>query len=221
MSLEDNWHSKEQLQAFLLQYGCRESDNLKKLREASATHSCGQMQISPELGQFLKFLIRAAAVKNILELGTFMGYSSLAMAEALPDEGQIVTCDMNHEWTVVARAHFRSAQLDHKIHLRLGDGQDTLIALSKELPRGYFDLAFIDADKKNYLNYYQLVFPLVRQGGVIILDNIFYSGRIFDVHNQKDSTQGIREINAFLKDDPRVEISMLPIDDGITLAWKR
>ncbi|HIP09441.1 MAG TPA: SAM-dependent methyltransferase, partial [Rhodospirillales bacterium] len=159
--------------------------------------------------------------KNILELGTFTGNSSLAMGLALPIDGQIVTCDMEPNYTNIAREHWIKAGIGKKIELRIGLAMSTLDDLIKEGTEDHFDMAFIDANKKDYDQYYERVLTLIRPGGLIVIDNVFWGGRVLDKKNQDKSTRSIRKLNKKILLDQRVSLSMLPFNDGVTLVWKR
>jgi caffeoyl-CoA O-methyltransferase len=159
--------------------------------------------------------------RRCLEVGVFTGYSSLAVALALPDDGRIVACDVSEEWTSVARRYWAEAGVAHKIDLRLAPALETLEALLVEGEAGCFDFAFLDADKENYLRYYEVVLELVRPGGLIVADNTLWSGRVADPANDEASTVALRRFNDFLHRDERVDLSLVPIGDGLTLARKR
>jgi len=199
----------------------RESDLQRRLREETAQLSNASMQVAPEQGQFLGLLVQVLRAKRTLEVGVFTGYSSLATAQALPDDGRIIACDVNREWTDIARRYWREAGLEHKIDLRLGPAVQTLDRLIAEGQAGSFDFAFIDADKANYDNYYERALVLLRPAGLIAIDNVLWHGRPIDESAQDADTQAIRAINAKLQQDQRVSLSLVPIGDGITLAFKR
>lgn len=215
------WNISPMITRYLLEQGIRESLALKRLRLETEKHPYHVMQICPAVGQLLALLIRLMQATRVIEVGTFTGYSAMAMAEALPTTGSLITCDTNLEWTDVAKKHWEAAGLSDRIDLRLGDANLTLAELARTLTPESIDLVFIDANKAGYLGYYQAIFPLLRRGGICVFDDVLYGGRIFDESNQKDSTRGIREINTFLHQDERIELSMLPIDNGLTIAFKR
>lgn len=179
------------------------------------------MQIGPEQGQFMAFLLRLMGAKRCLEIGVFTGYSSLAAALALPEDGRIIACDVSEEWTAIARRYWREAGVEGKIELRLGPALDTLDQLLGEGEAGRFDFAFIDADKENYLSYYERVLPLLRSGGLIAVDNVLWSGRVADPEVADADTVAIRHFNDCLHRDERVDLCVVPIGDGLTLARKR
>ena len=199
----------------------REEPALKQLREDTAALPERIMQILPEEAQLLGLLIRLTGAREVLEVGTFTGYSSLCMARALPADGALVTCDVSEEWTAMARRAWQQAGLHERIELRLGDAMETLDALLLERGPACFDLVFIDADKAHYPQYYEQSLVLTRPGGLIVLDNTLWSGRVTDPTQQDPDTLGVRSVNTTLRDDQRIDLSMLPMADGITLARKR
>ncbi len=211
----------DRLYDYLLRVSLRETDVMRKLREETARMPGAGMQVSPEQAQFMAFLVEATGARNALELGVFTGYSSLAVASALPEGGRLVACDVNDEWTRIAREYWRRANVEERIELRLGNGLDTLDALSREGRNETFDFAFIDADKENYVAYYERCLRLVRRGGIIAFDNVLWSGRVADPADQSASTAALRELNERLTHDTRVSLTMLPIGDGLTLTRKR
>ena len=206
---------------YLRETSLRETQVQNELRQVTDKLPESGWEVSPEQGQFLALLVQMTGAKNILELGTFTGTSSLAMGLALPIDGQIVTCDMEPDYTNIARNYWIKAGIDKKIELRLGPAMSTLDELIKEGPEDYFDMAFIDANKKDYDHYYERVLTLIRPGGLIVIDNVFWSGRILDKNNQEKSTSSIRKLNKKILNDQRVSVSMLPLNDGVTLIWKR
>jgi len=179
------------------------------------------MQISPEQGQFMAFLVQLMGAHRTLEIGVFTGYSSLAVALALPPTGQMVACDINPDTTQVARRYWEKAGVAHKIDLRLAPAKDTLNTLIAQGEANHYDFAFIDADKENYWIYYEQCLQLVRPGGLIMVDNVLWGGAVIDATVQDRSTQAIREFNQKLYQDERITLVMLPLADGVTLAWKR
>ncbi|MBH8573962.1 class I SAM-dependent methyltransferase [Nostocaceae cyanobacterium CENA369] len=210
-----------QLYDYLLSNSVREPEILWKLRQETASHPRGTMQISPEQGQFMRLLIQLIGAKKTLEVGVFTGYSSLSVALALPADGKIIACDVSEEFTAIARRYWQQAGVADKIDLRLAPGLETLDALVADGQTGTFDFAFIDADKENYDGYYERVLELVRPGGLIAIDNVLWSGRVADPQFQDESTKVIRALNQKLHDDERVTLSLVPIGDGLTLALKR
>ncbi|OUL36688.1 SAM-dependent methyltransferase [Nostoc sp. T09] len=211
----------EQLYSYLLSVSLRESEILQKLRQETATHPQGTMQISPEQGQFMRLLIQLIGAKKTLEVGVFTGYSSLSVALALPADGKIIACDVSEEFTAIARRYWQQAGVADKIDLRLAPALETLDELLAKGQAETFDFAFIDADKENYDGYYERSLQLIRPGGLIAIDNVLWSGRIADPQIQDESTQAIRALNQKLRDDERVTLSLIPIGDGLTLALKR
>ena len=203
---------------YVLKYGVRENPVLAELRSATRPLPGAQMQIGPDQGQFMQFMVEAIGAKSIIELGTYTGYSSLAMALGLPKGGKLITCDVDPENTKIAREHWTKAGVADRIELRLGPGVATLEQLLKDGRAGTFDLAFIDADKPNYPNYFELCLKLLRPGGVIMIDNV-YMGSRFERGNPHAGE--VHELNKKLHDDNRVSISLVAIGDGLTLARKR
>jgi len=199
----------------------REPDVLRRLREETASHPMVSMQISPEQGQFMALLVAMLNARRTLEIGVFTGYSSLAVALALPEDGRIVACDVSDEYTSIARRYWREAGVERKIDLRLRPAVQTLDDLIALGQGGGFDFAFIDADKANYANYYERCLTLIRPGGLIAVDNVLWSGKVVDTSVDDEDTQAIRAFNLKLKSDDRIWLSMLPIRDGVTLACKK
>jgi predicted O-methyltransferase YrrM len=199
----------------------REPPLLLALREETAELTQRSMQISPEQGQFMALLARLIGARECLEVGVFTGYSSLATALALPDDGRIVACDVSEEWTAVARRYWQRAGVEHKIDLRLAPATGTLDGLIAAGHGGTFDFAFIDADKTNYLAYYERTLVLLRTGGLALIDNTLWSGRVADPEVADADTVALRHFNEVLHRDERVDISLLPLGDGLTLARKR
>ena len=198
----------------------RELPVLARLREETAANPQSGMQVSPEQGQYLALMARLIGARRTLEVGTFTGYSALVVAMALPEDGQIVACDINKEWTDVARRYWNEAGVSHKIDLRLGPALETLQALLAGGGKGTFDFAFIDADKSNYQSYFDSAVELIRPGGLIAVDNVLWHGRVIDPAEQDRDTLAVREFNRKLHTDARVEISLVPMGDGLTLARK-
>ncbi|MEU0007810.1 class I SAM-dependent methyltransferase [Streptomyces sp. NPDC006314] len=200
----------------------REDETLRDLRELTGELPMGSaMQVMAEEGQLLGFLVGLTEARNVLEIGTFTGYSTLCMARALPPGGRLVTCDISDRWPDIGREYWARAGVTDRIDVRIGDAADTLAGLLAEGKGSTFDFAFVDADKANYRRYYELSLELVRPGGLIVLDNTLFFGRVIDPAAQDADTVAIRELNLFLRDDHRVEISLLPMADGITLVRKK
>lgn len=209
------------LHDYLLQHSVRESDLKRRLREATAVLEMHRMQIAPEQGQFMALLVELTGAKRIIEVGTFTGYSALCMAEAMGAEGELICCDLSEEWTSIARDFWREAGVDERIDLRLAPALETLDALLEQGRAGAFDLAFIDADKTGYAGYFERCLSLLRPGGLMLLDNMLWDGKVADPGNQDEDTQAIRALNDALLDDQRVSISLVPIGDGVSMARKR
>lgn len=211
----------DSLYAYLLTHGVRESAALARLRERTRPLRGAGMQISPEQGALMALLVRLLGARRTLEIGTFTGYSALAVAEALPEDGQVVACDVSEEWTAVGREAWRSAGLEHKIDLRLAPAMETLDGLLDGGAADSFDFAFIDADKGNYDGYYERALRLVRQGGLIAVDNVLWGGRVADPAVEDADTRAIRALNDKIAADHRVDPVLLPVGDGLTLARRR
>jgi predicted O-methyltransferase YrrM len=199
----------------------REPEILRRLREETSRHPHGDMQISAEQGQFMALLTHLISARKTLEIGVFTGYSSLAVALALPEDGRIIACDISEEWTSIGRRYWREAGVERKIDLRLGPALKTLDDLIAQGQGGRFDFAFIDADKGHYANYYERSLVLVRPGGLIAVDNVLWDGKVIDPKVNDADTRAIRAFNENLHHDERVWLSMLPIRDGLTLACKK
>jgi caffeoyl-CoA O-methyltransferase len=207
---------------YLLSVGTRETDVARELREATraATRAHG-MQISPEQGAFLAVLVKMIGARRTIEVGTFTGYSALVVAQALPDDGQLIACDVSEEWTAVGRPFWARAGVADRIDLRLKPAAETLAELIAAGEAGAFDFAFIDADKSGYDTYYESCLALVRRGGVIGVDNVLWGGSVADAARTDADTEAIRALNAKVHADPRVDACLLPIGDGLTIAVKR
>ena len=199
----------------------RETELKKRLRKETATMPGAGMQIGADEGALLALLVRSIGAKRALEIGTYTGYSALAVAMALPADGKLVCCDINEEWTQVARRYWREAGLADKIELRLAPAADTLRALLREPGPGTFDFAFIDADKDGYDGYYEACLGLLREGGLMAFDNALWSGRVADPSQKDTDTVALRALNAKVRDDKRVDSCLLTVGDGVLLARKR
>ena len=211
----------EALYDYILSVSLREADVLRRLREETARMPLAIMQIAPEQGQFMALIVELMGAKRTLEVGVFTGYSSLAVALALPDDGHITACDVSEEWTAIARRYWAEAGVAHKIDLRLAPAIETLDALLVDGQAGSYDFAFIDAEKTEYADYYERVLQLLRQGGLVAIDNVLWNGAVADPTDDKEDTNAIRAFNEKLRDDDRVSLSLLPLADGLTLARKR
>ena len=206
---------------YLLNHSLREPGVLQRLRQATSKLPDANMQIAPEQGQFMALLVELLGVRRALEVGTFTGYSASWMALALPADGVLVACDLSREWTDMALPFWREAGVSERIELRLGDALRTLDALIGAGETDGFDLAFVDADKENYLAYYDRCLRLVRPGGIILFDNVLWGGNVADPAAKDGETQAIRALNEALHADERISLSMVPIGDGLTLARRR
>ena len=214
-------HLSEELYTYLLDISLRELPVMRRLREETASMEQANMQIGPEQSQFMALLVELIGARSVLEVGTFTGYSALAMAVALPENGALVACDVSEEWTAIGRRYWEEAGVAHKIELRLAPALETLDALLAEGNAETFDFAFIDADKEGYDAYYERALELVRLGGLIALDNTLWEGKVADPAVTDVDTEAIRAINAKLALDERVTLSLIPVGDGLTLARKR
>jgi caffeoyl-CoA O-methyltransferase len=210
----------DDLYAYFFENSVREPDILRRLREETAGDSMARMQIAPEQGQFMQLLVRLMGARRYLEVGVFTGYSSLAVALALPANGHIVACDVSDTWTKVARRYWAEAGVAEKIDLRLAPALQTLDGLIAGGEAGSFDFAFIDADKTSYRAYYERALTLIRVGGLIAVDNTLWEGRVADPKVRDEDTQAIRDFNRQLRDDRRVHLCLVPIGDGLSLALK-
>lgn len=206
---------------YLLSVSLHENSFLKALRDETNQLEMSVMQISPDQGQFMALLVKLMGVKKIIEIGTFTGYSALAMAQALPDDGELYACDISEEWTNLAKKYWQQASVDKKIKLHLAPAEETLKKLLKNSAAASFDMAFIDADKQNQWMYFEYCLELLRPGGVILVDNVLWNGSVIDIADESADTNAIRQFNQKIYQDKRIEISMIPVADGITLARKK
>ncbi len=206
---------------YVLRWGFEEPPILARLRAETARHPRSSMQISPEQGALLALLVELLDARRCLEIGTFTGYSSLAVALAMPADGRIVCCDVSEAYTDVARRYWAEAGVANRVELRLGPALDTLDALLADGTAGSFDLAFIDADKPSYPDYWERCVELVRPGGVIAVDNVLWGGAVADPAASDASTRTIRRLNELVAADARVRHVLLPVADGMTIARKR
>lgn len=218
----DNKHylAGEAITNYVRSVSTHETDAQRRLREETASHEKAIMQISPEQGRFFQLLIKLIQARHTIEIGVFTGYSSLAVALALPADGKVTACDISEEYTSVARRYWADAGVASKIDLRIAPALETLDALLRDGWKNYYDFAFIDADKASYDSYYERCLQLIRRGGVIALDNMLYHGQVHDESFQDADSVALRKMNAKLSTDSRVIVSLLPIADGITLAVK-
>ncbi|MCB9781730.1 MAG: class I SAM-dependent methyltransferase [Candidatus Omnitrophica bacterium] len=212
---------EDALHAYYLNATLRETEVQKRLRDETAKLSHGHMQISPEQGQFMALLIELMGAKKTLEIGTFTGYSALCVARALPEDGRLIACDVNEEWTSIGKRYWEEAGLADRIDLRIGPAAKTLDRMIENGETGDFDFAFIDADKLGYDGYYEQCLILLRAGGLIAIDNTLWNGKIADPAIVDEETVAIRELLEKVRDDQRVTSSLVPIGDGLLLARKR
>jgi len=210
----------DRLYSYVVDHSLRDHPALAALREATAGMKWGGMQIGPDQGQFMQLLVKLMGARNCIEIGVFTGYSSLAVALALPPSGKIVACDVNEEWTSIARKHWKMAGVEAKIDLRLAPATETLDKLIAGGGAGRYDFVFIDADKPNYLAYFERCLVLLRTGGLIAIDNTLWSGDVVKPEKTDENTVAIRAFNDALHKDTRVALSLLAIGDGVTLALK-
>jgi predicted O-methyltransferase YrrM len=210
-----------QIHDYLLSVSLKEHPVLQRLREKTQTLPNAQMQISPEQGQFMQLLLKLMKAKKTLEAGTFTGYSALCAALALPADGKVIACDISEEWTSIGKPFWEEAGVADKIDLCLGPALDTMQGFIADGQQATFDFIFIDADKANYTNYYEAAVELVRQGGLIAIDNTLWGGDVADPQDNDNRTKAIRALNDRVYNDNRVDISLIPIGDGLTLAWKK
>lgn len=208
------------LYQYLLDVSLRESPLLARLREETAQLSQARWQIAPEQGQFMALLVRLTGARRVIEVGTFTGYSALCMAQALGEGGRLICCDLPGDYNATARRYFAEAGVAESIEWRLGPALESLAALARE-GQGVFDLLFVDADKANYPAYLEQALFLLRQGGLLLFDNTLWSGRVLQRSPDSEDTRAIQALNLALRDDPRIDLSLLPLGDGLTLCRKR
>jgi len=211
----------DRLYDYLLRKSLREPAALAALRAETASHPRVNMQIAPEQGQFMQMLVRLMGARRTVEVGVFTGYSSLAVALALPDDGHVLACDISEEYAAIARRHWQRAGVAHKIELAIAPALATLDARLAGGESGSYDFAFIDADKTGYHAYYERLLRLVRPGGLIAVDNTLWNGAVADPADRDADTLAIRAFNDRLLADPRIDLSLVPIGDGLTLAQRR
>jgi len=210
----------KRLHAYLLANEPPEHEQLRRLRERTARMELARMQIAPEQGHFLGFLARLIGARRVLELGTFTGYSALAVALALPNQGRVMTCEINVAWINIGRPYWEKAGVAHKIEVILGPALLTLERIESAAAEP-FDLAFIDADKAQYDGYYEGTLRLIRPGGLIVLDNMLQRGRVADLNEEHADTVAVRKLNTKIAGDERVDRIILPLGDGMTLVRRR
>ena len=211
----------EELYDYLLSVSLKEDEVLKSLRKTTASMPGSRMQIAPDQGQFMAMLIKIMGAERLIEIGTYTGYSTLVCAMAM-EKGQIIALDRDPVSTSVAKDFWRVAGVDHLIDFRLGDASESLNKIiDDEVGLSSFDFIFIDADKRNYKNYYEIGLKLLRQNGIIIFDNVLWSGAVADSKDQDENTVALRELNEMLYTDNRIDLSMIPVGDGLTIVRKK
>ena len=211
----------DELSNYVVKVGTREPDLLARLREETAALPQHRMQIAPEQGAFLALLVELTGARRCIEVGTFTGYSSTAVALALPGDGRLVCCDVSEDWTAIARKFWDAAGVTDKIDLRIAPASETLDRLLENGEADTYDFAFVDADKSGYDGYYERLLRLVRPGGLIVFDNTLWSGRVLDEDAEDEDTHALRELNTKLAGDERISLCLLPVADGVTLARRR
>ncbi|MBS12310.1 MAG: SAM-dependent methyltransferase [Gemmatimonadetes bacterium] len=216
-----NGYIPENVYDYILENTLRDRPELKALRDETQDLPLAMMQISPDQGQFMALLVKLTNAKRAIEVGTFTGYSALVVAEALPDDGKLVACDIDDEMPSIGQKHWEKNGLADKIDLRIGPAVETLDAMIEAGESGTYDIAFIDADKESYGEYYERCLALLRQRGLILIDNVLWGGRAADPSNTDESTIAIRELTTRMQADERVDFSLIPVGDGVSLAVKR
>jgi caffeoyl-CoA O-methyltransferase len=209
----------EDLYSYIAEHGARQDDALRRLAEETARlGGISVMQVAPDQGALMTLLVRAIDARRAIEVGTFTGYSAICIARGLPADGRLLTCDVNEEWAKVARRYFAEAGVEDRIEMRVGPGLDTLRSLSED---GAFDFAFVDADKQGYPEYYEECLRLLRPRGLMMIDNVLMRGQVLDPGPDDESARAIAKLNDAIAGDERVDVAMLGISDGVTLALKR
>jgi caffeoyl-CoA O-methyltransferase len=208
-----------ELHRYVVRYGARQDDLLERLAgETAGLGEVSRMEIAPEEGALLTLLAKSIGARHAIEVGTFTGYSSIAIARGLRTDGRLLTCDVNEEWTAIARRYWREAGLEGRIDLRLGPAVDTIRSLPEDEA---FDFAFIDADKESYATYYEEILKRLRRGGLLVVDNVLWGGSVANPEKQGTSVRAIRALNEKIAEDRRVDVAMLPVSDGVTIVRKR
>ncbi|MCP2022631.1 class I SAM-dependent methyltransferase [Pseudomonas laurylsulfatiphila] len=211
----------DDLYQYLLDVSLRETPLLKRLRDETQALPMARWQVAPEQGQFLALLVKLTGARRLLEVGTFTGYSALCMAAALPADGSLMCCDIPGDYNAIAQRYWQEAGLAGRIDLRLAPALETLAELERQGQTEQFDLVFIDADKANYPSYLEHALRLLRVGGLAVFDNTLWSGRVLETIPESADTRAIQALNLALKEDVRVDLSLLPLGDGLTLCRKR
>ena len=211
----------DEVESYVCELMSRETATARRLREETAALPMASMQIGPDQASLMAMLVRTSGAQRALEIGTFTGYSAMAVASALPQDGRLVCCDISAEWTAIAQRYWREAGLEQKIELRLGTATETLTAMLKNGAAGTFDFAFIDADKLNYDAYYEICLELVKPGGLIALDNMLWAGKVVDAASGDEEAKALHALNRKIRDDNRVEACLLTVGDGVILARRR
>lgn len=212
----------EQVLDYVREVSLRDDQYRRELREETERYPMGPaMQVMAEEGQLLEFLVRLISARNALEVGTFTGYSALCIAKGLAQNGRLITCDINKKWQKIAEPHWKRAGVSGFIEPRIGDARLILTDLLSEVGANFMDFIFIDADKAAYPIYYELGLKLLRYGGLMVVDNTLYFGRVADIAANDPDTVAIREVNELIRRDDRVDLAMLPMADGITLVSKK
>lgn len=215
-------HTTPEILDYVREHSLREDHILRSLRTETWQLPAGRaMQVPAEEGQFLALLVALIGARRVLEIGTYTGYSTLCMARALPPGGELITLEIEDRWPAIGAEFWKRAGVDDRIRVRIGPARATLDDLAREYGTGAFDLAFIDADKADYPCYYESALALLRPGGLVVVDNTLFFGRVLNDSADDADTEGVRALNAILRDDDRIDISMLPVADGIALARKR
>lgn len=206
---------------YILSISKSESAVLASLRKETENVELSIMQIAPEQGHFMSMLIKLTRAQRAIEIGTYTGYSSICIASAMPAEGKLIACDVSEEWTDIAKRYWSQANLDSIIELKLAPALDTLDELLSARHHESFDFIFIDADKINYQHYYERSLQLLRPGGLMLIDNVLWDGKVADASNHETDTTAIRDFNQTLKLDARIDLSVLPVADGLSLVLKK
>ncbi len=212
----------DELYQYMIDVSLRETDLMKQLRDETYEMSSRELQSAPEQSQLMAFFLKVLGAKKVIEIGVYTGYTTLALALALPEDGKVVACDVHDEWTSIGKRYWEQSGVADKVDLRLGSALDTLAELTADpAERGTYDFAYIDADKQNNINYIEHCLKLLRTGGVIAIDNIFASGGVIDDSVQGESIETVRTMNRNLLTDDRVDLTLIPIGDGMTFLRKR